>query len=195
MRQLLRMFSETNYKGTRNFINSQKKFEIIRTLIYFALPLGLFAIGYVTTGERTNLLTIVAVVGCLPACKSLVAAIMFLRYQSCKPQYADQIDAHIGELNGLYDMVFTSDKINYQVEHMVVQGNSICGFSEKKNFPEKEFSTHIEGILKMDGHTNYTVKIFTDFQKYLDRLDQLNHLESENKHVKSVISTLKSVVL
>ena len=77
-----RMFTTENVKGTRNYINSQKKFEILRTLLYFALPLGLFLIGYITTKTKVNLMTIVAVVGCLPASKSLVGAIMFLRYKS-----------------------------------------------------------------------------------------------------------------
>ena len=67
MQHLLRLFSAENYKGTKNYIESQKIYEIIRTVIYFILPLGLFAIGLITTGRRANLLTVVAVVGCLPA--------------------------------------------------------------------------------------------------------------------------------
>lgn len=195
MRQLLRMFGAGSYKGTRNYINSQKKFEILRTILYFALPLGLFTIGFITTGERTNLLTVVAVVGCLPACKSLVGMIMYLRYKSCSKDIADKIDAHIGCLHGLYDMVFTSYKVNFEVSHLIVHGNIICGFSEKKDFPEKEFQTHIENLLKLDGHKNYSVKIFTDIQKYIDRLDQLQTLETENKYVISLLETLKSVTL
>ena len=195
MDQLLRMFGASNYKGTRNYINSQKKFEILRTMIYFALPLGLFAIGYITTGERTNLLTVVAVVGCLPACKSLVSAIMYLKYKSCSQTAAEQIDLHIGQLRGLYDMVFTSYKESYFISHIVVHGNSICGYCENKEFTEKTFLTHIEEILKLDGHKNYTVKIFTDIQKYTNRLDQLNELEAENKYVSAVLETLKSVSL
>lgn len=195
MRQILRMFGTDGYKGTRGYINSQKKFEILRTIIYFVLPLGLFAIGYITTGERGNLFTVVAVVGCLPACKSLVGVIMFLRYHSCSAGNADKIDSHIGNLNGLYDMVFTSYKQNFVVSHLVVHGNTICGFSEKKDFQEKDFLAHIEEILKTDGHKNYTIKIFTDIQKYIDRLDQLGELEVENKYVNAVLRTLKSVAL
>lgn len=195
MRQLLRMFGASSYKGTRNYINSQKKFEILRTIIYFALPLGLFAIGYITTGERANLLTVVAVVGCLPACKSLVSAIMYLKYKSCSQAAAEQIDAHVGQLHGLYDMVFTSYKINYFISHLVVHGNIICGYSEDKEFLEKTFLVHIEEILKLDGHKNYSIKIFTDLQKYTNRLDQLNELETENKYVNTVLETLKSVSL
>ena len=195
MGQLLRMFGASKYKGTRNYISSQKKFEILRTVIYFALPLGLFAIGYITTGERANLLTVVAVVGCLPACKSLVSAIMYLRYKSCSQTAAEQIEVHIGSLQGLYDMIFTSYKQNFSVSHLVVHGNSICGYSEDADFQEKEFLIHIEDILKLEGHKNYSVKIFTDLQKYTNRLDQLKELEAENKYVSAVLETLKSVSL
>ncbi len=195
MGQFFRMFSTVQVKGTRNYIDSQKKFEILRTIIYFLLPLGLFIIGYITTGQRANLLTVVAVVGCLPASKSLVGAIMFLRYKSCSKDAADKIDSHIGALNGLYDMVFTSYKNNFVVSHIVVHGNTVCGYSEKPDFPEKEFQVHIEDILKADGHKNYTIKIFKDIQKYTDRLDQMGELETENKNITSVLDTLKSVAL
>jgi len=195
MEAFTRLFSTANGKGNRNYINSQKKFELLRTFVSFALPLGLFIIGYVTTKTKVNLLTIIAVVGCLPASKSLVGAIMFLRYKSCPAAQADKIDDTIGELMGLYDMVFTSYQKNYVVNHMVIHGNTICGYSEQEDFPEKEFQLHIENILKMDGHKNYTVKIFTNIQKYTDRLIQLNQLDADNKNVSAVISTLKSVAL
>ena len=195
MHHILRLFSSENYKGTKNYIRTQKRYEIIRTIIYFLLPLGLFVTGLIATGERANLLTVVAVVGCLPACKSLVSAIMFLRYRSSKPTTSDEIEKHIGTLSGLYDMIFTSYKKNFEVAHLVVCGNIICGYSESVDFSEKEFSTHIEELLKMDGHKNYTIKIFTDLKKYTDRLDQLNELEAENKNTNTVLQTLKSVTL
>lgn len=195
MHHLLRMFSAENYKGTKNYIETQKIYEVIRTIIYFLLPLGLFAIGLITTGQRANLLTVVAVVGCLPACKSLVSAIMYLRYKGCQKLHAEKIEKHIGSLSSLYDMIFTSYKKNFKVSHLVVHGNMICGFTDEAEFAEKEFSAHLEDLLKMDGHKNYTIKIFTDLQKYTDRLDQLNELEAENKNISAVLDTLKSVTL
>ena len=65
MLHLARMFSTGTVKGTRNYIDTQKKYEILRTILYFGLSLGLFVTGYITTKTRTNLLTVVAVVGCL----------------------------------------------------------------------------------------------------------------------------------
>lgn len=195
MNHLSRLFSSENYKGTRNYIDTQKIYELVRTIIYFLLPLGLFITGLVTTKSRANLLTVVAVVGCLPACKSLVSTIMYFRYKSCKKANSDVIEKHIGSLSGLYDMIFTSYKVNFEVAHLVVCGNIICGYSESINFAEKDFSAHIEELLKMDGHKNYTIKIFTDLKKYTDRLDQLNELETENKNINAVLQTLKSVTL
>lgn len=195
MTQFKRLFSTDIVKGTRNYIKSQKKYEILRTLIYFFLSLSLFVAGYITTKSRENLLTVVAVVGCLPACKSLIGAIMFLRYKSCPKEAASEIEDHMDKLHGLYDMVFTSEKRNFVIDHLVVHGSNICGYSTQVNFPEKEFQTHMDGIMKSGGIKNYTFKVFTDLQKYTDRLDQLNALDAENKNITHILDTLKSVAL
>ena len=106
--QFKRMFTTDAYKGTRGYLRTQKNYEILRTVLYFAISLSLFIAGWVSTGSRENLLTIVAVLGCLPACKSLVEMFMFLRYRGCGEREAAQIAAHTKGLTGLYDMVFTS---------------------------------------------------------------------------------------
>lgn len=86
--QFKRMFTTDAYKGTRGYLRTQKTYEILRTVLYFAISLSLFIAGWVSTGSRENLLTIVAVLGCLPACKSLVEMFMFLRCRGCDEQVA-----------------------------------------------------------------------------------------------------------
>lgn len=219
--QLKRMFSTDGVKGTRNYLDTQKKYEIIRTIIYFAVSISLFLAGYFRLGadmerlegsgdeivqEETgeagdkdvrgiNLLQIVAVLGCLPASKSAVGAIMFLRFKSCGAQAADEIERHCQGLEGLYDMAFTSYKKNFMVSHMTVCGGTVCGFTEDGAFEENEFYQHIGGILKLDGHKNVTVKIFTSLPRYTERLEQMKSLEPDEARTKAVVSTLKSVVL
>lgn len=190
-----RLFSTYNHKGTRDYINSQKKYEVIRTIIYFFLPISLFIAGYVTTKTKVNLLTIVAVVGLLPASKSLVGMIMFLRYKSCSKEVCDRLAQLSYSLTELYDMVFTTYDKNFEVGHMIIAGNTICGYSEKKDFAEKDFQTHILQVLKMDGHKNVTVKIFTDLDKYLERIEQLNDSDIDMSNSESIATTLKSVAL
>ena len=193
--QLMRIFSAEKYKGTKNYINTQKKYEIIRTLLYFGISIALFVAGYIQTGRKTNLLTVVAVLGCLPASKSAVNVIMFLRFKSCGAGAAVRIEEHCQGLRCLYDMVFTSYAKNYVVSHLAVQGNTVCGYSEKPDFPENDFYKHVDHILKMDGLKDVTVKVFTDLKKYTDRLEQMKGLEADEGRTEAVISTLKSVVL
>lgn len=193
--QLIRMFSADKAKGTRNYLRSQKKYEIIRTILYFAISLTLFAAGYFQTGDRVNLLTVVAVLGCLPASKSAVSAVMFLRFRGCSASTAEAVSAHCGSLNCLFDCVFTSYKKNFPVAHLAVRGGSICGFSEDKTFDEKAFYSHIEDILKLDGHKDMTIKIFKDLSKYTERLEQMQTLERDEARTQAVLATLKSVML
>lgn len=195
IKNLIRLISAEGYKGSRDYIRTQKVYEIIRTIVYFAIPLSLFAAGYITTGNKLNLLTIVAVLGCLPASKSAVNMIMFLRYKGLSRETAQQIAPCEGDLSCLYDMVFTSYSKTFEVGHLAVKGNTVCGYSEKKDFPEKEFQAHLEPILKADGHKNVTVKIFTELEKYKERLRQLQTLETEGGNTEGIVQTLKSVVL
>ena len=193
--QLTRIFSAEKYKGAKNYINTQKKYEIIRTLLYFGISISLFVAGYIQTGRKTNLLTVVAVLGCLPAGKSAVSAIMFLRFKSCGADAAARIGEHCQGLCCLYDMVFTSYQKNYVVSHLAVRGNTVCGYSEKPDFAETEFYKHIDPILKLDGLKDVTIKVFTDLKKYTDRLEQMKALEADEDRTAAIASTLKSVVL
>ena len=81
------------------------------------------------------------------------------------------------------------------VSHLAVQGNTVCGYSEKPDFLENDFYKHIDNILKMDGLKDVTVKIFTDLKKYTDRLEQMKGLEADEGRTEAVAATLKSVVL
>ena len=68
--KLSRLFSYDNFKGSYLYLDTQKKYEIARTIIYFAISFAIFFAGYSLTGTKKNLLTIVAVLGMLPASKS-----------------------------------------------------------------------------------------------------------------------------
>ena len=193
--QLLRMFSTLEYKGGRNYLRTQKKYEILRTCIYFGVSLSLFFAGYLTTKTRMNLLTVVAILGCLPASKSFISMIMYLRFPGCSKKAAEKIALHSHGLTELYDMVFTSYQKNYSISHLTVRGNTICGYTEDSKFSENDFYRHIDGILKTDGFKNVSVKIFTDLTKYLNRLGQLKELEPEASVTEGIVNTLKSVSL
>lgn len=193
--KLVRMFSTDNYKGQRNYLNSQKHYEILRTVIYFAISLSLFAAGWIQTGKRENLLTVVAVLGCLPACKSVIDMIMFLRFKSCSAENADKIEAHKEGLSGLFDVVFTSYEKNFSVDHITVRGKTICGFTSSDKFDEQAFYKHLDTMLKKDNFKDTTIKVFTNLKKYTDRLEQMKELPEDEALTEGIISTIKCISL
>lgn len=193
--KILRIFISDSYKGTKNYLSSQKKYEVIRTLIYFGISISLFAAGYITTKTRLNLLTVVAILGCLPASKSAVKMIMHLRYRSLSSSACETIEAQSEGLTVLYDMVFTAYERNYAVGHLAMRGNTLIGFTEDPKFQDKAFYTHIEQIFKKEVITGISVKIFSDLKKYTNRLSELKELSVDDSLEETVISTLKSVSL
>ncbi len=193
--KILRLFTAESFKGTKNYLSSQKKYEVIRTLIYFGISVSLFAAGYITTKTRLNLLTVVAILGCLPASKSAVKMIMHLRYRSLSTTACDAIEAHCDGLSTLYDMVFTAYERNYAVGHMAIKGNTLIGYTEDPKFQEAAFYTHIEQIFKKDVINGISVKVFSDLKKYTRRLTELKELTTDEALEATVFSTLKSVSL
>ena len=193
--QLSRMFSSEKYKGTKNYLNTQKKYELLRTILYFGVSLSLLAAGIIATENRNNVLTIAAILGCLPASKSAVAAVMYFRFKSLSTKAANDIEAHSEGLTVLYDMVFTSYNTNYFISHICIQGNTVCGYTEDDKHDEHKFQTHLSGILMADHHKNTTIKIFTDLKKYTERLEQMKNLEADETVTQGIVNTLKSVTL
>ncbi len=166
-------------KGTYGYLHLKKNIVLIRTIAYFAIALALFFIGFLTAGTRKNLLTVVAVLGLLPASKSFVNLIMYLKATGCSASAREAVAREEGNLIGMYDMYFTSYKKNYAVSHMVVEGKNICGYTENASCDVRACEEHLTDILKQSGYKDMTVKIFNDRNKYLERLKQLNHLEHE----------------
>ena len=58
-------------KGAPGYLDYKKKVEIIRTIVYFGIVAAVFILGYSQTGTRLTLLTVVAILGCLPAISSV----------------------------------------------------------------------------------------------------------------------------
>lgn len=78
-------------KGLPGYLDYKKKVEIIRTVIYFGIVAAIFFLGYFQTDTRLNLLTVVAVLGCLPASKALVGVIARMPYSSVDRKLAEDV--------------------------------------------------------------------------------------------------------
>lgn len=194
--QLKRFFTTEQVKNIRGYIDSQKKYEVLRTLIYFGISLSLFLAGFITTKTKTNLLTVVAVLGCLPASKSLVSVIMFLRYKSAGKETCDVLEQTAEGLDTLYDLIFTTEKITYEVVQAAYKAKCLVLFSEKH--PDANaLEAHISEYLKRASIRGVKVKVFSNITAYTERLQQLKELErdTEEKLAGEVMQLLKEITL
>ena len=58
-------------KGEAGYIQARKKQLILKAVLEFGIVIALLILGIWQTHTRLNLLTVVAVLGCLPAAQSL----------------------------------------------------------------------------------------------------------------------------
>lgn len=183
-------------KGCFGYIAYQKKATILRTVLYFALSLAIYGIGIYSTGSNKNLLTVVAVLGLLPSCKSAINMIMFLKASGCSEEARKKIAGFDNKMDGFYDMYFTSYQKNFPISHMVLKGNVICAYTENPKCDCQAGEKHLEQMLLQEGCKNITVKIFDQIGKYIDRLSQLEELSvEENKKREDIIRMFYSISL
>lgn len=181
-------------KGSYGYLENRKLYTALRTVLFFLLSIGLYVIGLVTTGSNKNLLTIVAVLGCLPACKSLVNFILFLRAKGCSEGLKNALCAYDGKLTVFYDLYFTSYQKNYPISHMVLKGGILCGITEDPACSAQEVQKHLETMLSQEGIKNVTVNIFSQEETYIDRLSRLIDMDvEEHREREGIIGLLYSI--
>lgn len=193
--KLKRLFDYDEFKGTKGYLKTQSKYEIARTCLYFAISLSLFIAGIVATGDKMNLLTIVAVLGCLPACKSAVTMILYLRYKGCLAEDMVKLSALPAELTQLWDLVFTTYDKNFAFSHAIIQGNTVILYSDNNALDEQACLKHLQNAMVLDGMKNITFKVFTDLDKYMLRAKDIIRLESDAELTAAVTKTLLSISL
>ncbi|MBE5832551.1 MAG: hypothetical protein E7306_12545 [Butyrivibrio sp.] len=167
------------YKGEFGYIKYRKKVAIIRTAICLAIAVGLYVIGLVAYGSQKNILSIVAALGCLPTGWSAVNLIMLIKAGFCSESDHDKIEAHKGGLLIHYDHVITSYETNYNVNASTVLDKNICMYTADKMMDVIDCEKHIKKMIAQSGYSSYSIKIFTDIDKFCDRLDQLEKLRKD----------------
>ena len=176
-------------KGHYGYISAGKKRAVLFTVFCFGVSLALFFMGWYSTGTKKNLLTVVAVLGCLPASKSAVNMIMFLKAKSCPKDVYEKLLPYTDRLTMLFELQITSYEHTFQMDSMVVDSKTICGYTSNSKCKKDAAEKHIKSLFIQNGFKDYTVKIFTNIDKYIERLEQL-HKEEHEAHANAEIVNL-----
>jgi len=160
-------------KGNWGYIRYEKKKRFLLTLLMFLLPLGIYMIGYFTVKSRLNLFTVVAILGCLPACRSAVGLIMMLLQKPMPQERYEAAKNAAGNLTIGYELVVTAYEHTSLVEAAIVCGDQIVCYTPDQNTDPPYLEKHIRQILSANGFTEAQVKVMKDWKQYLQRISTI----------------------
>ena len=183
-------------KGTPGYLDYKKKVEIIRTVVYFGIVAAIFFLGYFQTGTRLNLLTVVAILGCLPASKALVGVITRFPYKSIDPKLAEEIESKTGHLTAAYDMVITSREHIMPLDCIVISGHNIFGYTHYSKVDVKELENHISANLKENKYSGLKVRILNEYRPFMTRAEGLDNIAAvEKEDTKALEEEVRELIL
>ena len=77
-------------KGEWGYIDYQRKRVMLITLVLYVCAIGMYLLGYLTLHTNKSIWSVLAILAGLPASKSMVSLIMFLRFRSLAGEDYDQ---------------------------------------------------------------------------------------------------------
>ena len=158
-------------KGQPGYVKARKQKYLLGAVVEFAIVIAIFVTGYIQTGSRLNLLTVVAVVGCLPAAKITMAP-----YKSIEEAKYQELEEKAPLILKAYDMIITSSQKVMPLDAVVVSGHIVCGYASNPKTDEAALARHIKDILKDNHYDKMTVKIFHDYTAFLSRAEGMNNM-------------------
>lgn len=165
-------------KGTFGYLNRNKIFAWKRAALMLSAPIAIFFAAWIINQTRENVMTVVAVVGCLPGCNQVVRAILASRYSSVDRKFWEEAEAAKGRLPVVYENVFTSYEKNYYVDCIAVCGREALGYSSDPKLDPQAAAAHIQKMLK-SGSYKQQVRILKDQEEFFRQLRTLADTEPE----------------
>lgn len=165
-------------KGTFGYLNRNKIYVWKRAALMLSVPVVIFLAAWLVCKTRENVMTVVAVVGCLPGCNQVVRAILASRYSSINQAFWEQTEAAKGRLPVVYENVFTSYEKNYYVDVIAVCGKEALGYSSDPKLNPEEAAAHIQKMLK-SGSYQQQVRIVKDPEIFIRQLKKLADTDPE----------------
>ena len=163
-------------KGKYGYTLSHRKSQILKMSLYIALALAIFLIGWITTKTTKNILSIVAICGALPISKEMVGVIMSFKRKPLDKQLYEQISERAGDLEQIYELLFTTQDKSYGVEAAVIEGKDVICYTVDPKCEINVLQKHLLKMLDANGYKQ-NVKIYTDLKKFLDRVADLERRE------------------
>ena len=188
------MLKKKLQKGEWGYLEQSKKYTIVYTIVMFVVALSIFVLGYVLTGTKENIASIIAVLVLLPASRAMVSMIMHIKTPKYSHDVYETVASCAGNVPVLYQLYLTSYKKNFPLNCVAVKGNNLMCYTEFGNCDIKACEEHVDMLLKQNRNKNVNIKIFTELKKFEERLGQLQTLDAVSQD-EEVLQLMKNISL
>ncbi len=180
-------------KGEFGYVKYQKKRRFLITLLMFAIPFLIYFTGIAYFGKKENLMTVIAILGVLPAAKFMVGFIM-INLQKSAPESSHRIvESVAGETVHAYELMVTAYEGRMPLDAVVIGNGSVAALSTQGDKSQFDFfQKHIVKCLQVDQIFDITVKLFSDENTFAQRAEQLGKCTRTGQDEK-ILNTLKAI--
>ena len=166
------------HKGTAGYISAKK-----RQLAYIIGAVAVIAIlllmaGYFVYGTRVIIFSVLAVIICIPVCRTLVNLIMLIPHHTTSERMELELSGVTEDLTVLYDLLVTSEKKAMQIDALVISPTTICGYTSSPQTDTEDAARHIKHMLEKNKIEKITVKIFKDYKAFKSRAEGMENIVS-----------------
>lgn len=153
-------------KGIYGDRKRYKTTTVIMALVILAFIILLVVYGYIHTGSRKNIFTIMAILSVLPFAKMCSILTTLLPYPSITKTQANELKTLSGELEVLYDIVYSTEKTVYPIDCIVIEEGRLLVFSPVRDKKASMLPKALKSLLTEKGYSGYTVKALSDYETF-----------------------------
>ena len=113
-------------KGDYGYIHSEKIRRLLITAGLFLLPICAYIGGIIVTDTKKNIITVIAMVGLLPACKSMVGLIMMMMQKSMKRKVRAILQQDVLWRVGVQEKNSLTLSMPYSMSHLRMMVSTNC---------------------------------------------------------------------
>ncbi len=161
-------------KGTYGYLKSMHLYSVIKAAFFSGISLILYLCAKVIFPQHRGIFIICAIISAIPAAMSIVSLVMYLRFKTGRKEIFDETQKLKGDVPVLYDAIVTTQQKSYGVNVILCTNKNIIGYSEYTGCDTVELTRHLEYMLKKNGYSGWNIKIYTEHQKYIERLSYLS---------------------
>lgn len=186
--------TERAEKGTYGYVDYQKQKLLFKTLGEFLAVSFIFCGGYLICGTKNNICTVIAIVLVLPAVRSLVRYLMFMKAKSPDKEQYELLAGKTAGFPLLSDCILTCRSKNVYVPFAVVTDTMIYCYAKDCVLSATDFESGISEFIASCGDT-VSVKLFTEFELFLKRASSLRPVENKEKKTERIKNDFLILVL